>query len=338
LTSEARTTKKGIYYNEPSLKNLCENKAKWYLKENKAKWYLKDNKKQYKDHIIHHLDINRCRKNQLFYSKYDYPLFTVMDEPVIYTGLKKAGYYAVETDCYIPLRGNGWYLLPEIEYCLSIGLISESDIKFAVYSSLTVPCDHYCEFIKYLYSVLDSEAKMSVNSLIGMFKPKLRENWKSLLITDQPNVAFHHYMDKKGCFIDHRQIGDRKFYQVFNKFTTEKDETEAPIYNQILGLEAIEVHKLMTIIKSKGGIPLDISTDCVNCVFPDNQNPFTMSDGLNIDGYYFDDEQKVPKYKLEDKEGRLLIERLSNYVRKDTYHIKEKKMTVFEDVKKINSY
>ena len=46
----------------------------------------------------YNLDVNKCRKNILYFSKYDYPLFSVMDEPVIYTGIKKAGLYYVETD------------------------------------------------------------------------------------------------------------------------------------------------------------------------------------------------------------------------------------------------
>ena len=282
--------------------------------------------------IIFHYDINRCRKNILYYSKYDYPLFTVMDEPVYYNGIKKAGLYFVETEAYLPLRGNGWYSLPMIEYCLDQNIITESNIKFALYASLTVPHDYYCKFIDFLYSILEDKSKLSVNTMIGMFKPKPRENWKSLLITDQANIAFHHYMDKKGCFIDSRLIGDKCFYQVYNKYSTENDETEAPIYNQILELEAIEVHKLMTIIRQKNGIVLDVSTDCVSCVFPNNINPFTTSDGLNLDGYYYDENRSMPKYKLEDKEGLLQIERLSNYIRKDIYHLKENHMNVFSDV------
>ena len=35
---------------------------------------------------VWHLDINKCRANCLYYSKYDFPLFTVMDEPVEFKG------------------------------------------------------------------------------------------------------------------------------------------------------------------------------------------------------------------------------------------------------------
>ena len=286
-----------------------------------------------KNALIHHFDMIKCRKNMLLYSKYDYPLFTVMDEPVIYKGIKKAGLFYVETESYLPLRGNGWYYQPMIEYCLLNNIITESNIKYVIYSSLTVPYNYYNEFIKYLYDTLDDKSKLSVNTMIGMFKPKPRENWKSILITDQPNIAFHHYLDKKGCFISSRPIGDKHYYQVYNNYFTDKDETEAPIYNQILELEAIEMHKLITLIRSRNGIVLDVATDCVSCVFPNNINPFTVKeDSITIDGFYYDDEQTVNKYKLEDKDGRLKVERLPQYIRKATYDLKEKQMQVFPDV------
>ena len=37
-----------------------------------------------KNIINFHIDINKCRKNILCYSKYDYPVFTVMDKPEKY--------------------------------------------------------------------------------------------------------------------------------------------------------------------------------------------------------------------------------------------------------------
>ena len=49
-------------------------------------------------------------------------------------------------------------------------------------------------------------------------------------------------------------------------------------------------------------------TDCVTCQFPKSINPFTSQDNLNIDGYEF--APGVPKYKMEDKEDRLNVERM----------------------------
>ena len=167
-----------------------------------------------------------------------------MDEPQFYTGAKKAGIYFVHTTNYIPMRGNGWYSLPMIMYCLEQKLIKESDIKHVIYASLTIPKNYYNRFIEYLDSVMPDKSKLAVNSMIGCFKPKTRENWRSLLITTNPNTAFSHFLDKNGCFIDTRHIGDNTYYQVYNRYFSNREETEAPIYNQILEQEAIEVHKL----------------------------------------------------------------------------------------------
>ena len=60
----------------------------------------------------------RCRRSAMYYNQFEYPLFTVMDEPEFYKGAKKAGIYFVETTNYLPMRGNVWYSLPMIMYCL----------------------------------------------------------------------------------------------------------------------------------------------------------------------------------------------------------------------------
>ena len=161
----------------------------------------------------------------------------------------KPGLYYVECKQYFPLRGNGWYSQPEISYCLHQKLIKHKNIKSVIYSSLTVKHNYFNEFIDYLYNELKQYNtddirfdKLAVNAMIGAFKPKMREEWKSLGITSNINNAFYHYLKNKGCFIDGLEIGDNKYYQIYNKYMKSVEETEAPIYNMILGLEAIELH------------------------------------------------------------------------------------------------
>ena len=64
---------------------------------------------------IYNIDINKCRKNRVYYGKNAYPLFTVMDKPEIYNGQTQTGLYYVETSQYFPFRGNGWYPYPLIK-------------------------------------------------------------------------------------------------------------------------------------------------------------------------------------------------------------------------------
>ena len=60
-----------------------------------------------------------------------------------------------------------------------------------------------------------------------------------------------------------------------------KTETEAPIYEQIMQLEAIELHKLKLIIESHSGNILDLCTDKIICNFPDNIFPFEFDENYN---------------------------------------------------------
>ena len=267
---------------------------------------------------IFHLDINKCRKNRLYYSKHDFPLFTVMDQAELFLGEFRPGRYDVETDCHFPIRGNGWYYQPTVEYLLEQNLITVNDIKQVVYSGLTVPKDYFNEFIDYLYDSMGDFAKLSVNSMIGCFKPKVREHWKTLAITTDKNEAFHHFLQAHGCFVHSNEINEKWYYQVFEQSMTSREETESPLYEMILEMEAVELHKLATIVKDNKGVVLDLSTDCVTAAFPRDELPFELEkEGINIKGFYYDDKLKQPKYKLEDKEGRLKAERLPDLTRKN---------------------
>ena len=283
---------------------------------------------------IHTIDINKCRKNILYYGQFNYPVFSVMDSPVVYTNQTGAGLYYVESDNYFPMRGNGWYYEPMVNYCLTNDLITAINIKYVVLSSLIVKGNHYNKLIDYLYSKLEEDLqKQSVNSMIGCFKPSIKENWKSLAITRSANEAYNQFLSLNGSFIQVHDIDNENFYQVFNTYMTERDETESAIYNQIVELEAIELHKLGQIIKANDGKILDLNTDSISCVFKGNDLPFDLEDDVNVKGFYYDEAKTIAKYKIEHKDERLKISRLEKYKRSDMYIHAVQKWTLFEDVK-----
>ena len=82
-------------------------------------------KKIYKNLTNYHIDINKCRKNILYYSEYDQPVFTVMDKPETYNKdiHNGPGIYFIQSKNYFPLRCYGWYYLPMVEYCLELILL-----------------------------------------------------------------------------------------------------------------------------------------------------------------------------------------------------------------------
>ena len=82
------------------------------------------------------------RKNQMYYAQYEYPVFSVMDQPVKYNGQTGAGLYFVETKRYLPLRGNGWYYEPMIKYCLEQNIIKCDNIKHVFKACLNIDYKH----------------------------------------------------------------------------------------------------------------------------------------------------------------------------------------------------
>ena len=115
-------------------------------------------------------------------------------------------------------------------------------------------------------------------------------------------------LKNKGCFIEIIRINDVKYFHVYKEIHRTFMETEKPIYDQILDLEAIALHKLSKLIESKNGTVLDLNTDCVTCNFHDDIFPFELENN-DIKGYYYDNKNKCPLYKLEDKNSRLQVER-----------------------------
>ena len=56
-------------------------------------------------------------------------------------------------------------------------------------------------------------------------------------------------------------------------------------------MEAVELHRLESIIKNKGGVILDRNTDAIR---------YCRLNKINIDSYFWDENNQVPKYQCED--------------------------------------
>ena len=287
---------------------------------------------------IYSLDINKCRRNIMLHNKEDYPVFTVLDkvEPYVKSKKIKTGVYFVETKNYFPMRGNRWYHHTMIKYCLAQNIIEHSNIKFQLLSSVSLKADYFNNFIEFLSEKLIDDKdvlKLVVNSMVGKFKPKKTENWSTLCIQENSNDVFYHFLNNDGCFIKNRIINDKTYYHAYRKYTTEKDESEHPIYHQILELEAIELHKMSQIIKSNNGIIVDLNTDAISFITKNDDFLFELaSDGININGYFWDSNETIYKYKLEDKDGRLCTPKLQGYKSEDKYVLKNRVWKITKDV------
>jgi hypothetical protein len=91
--------------------------------------------------------------------------------------------------------------------------------------------------------------------MIGAFKPNLNKyfKWSSTIVTKCKLEALNHAIKKDESFIDIVWYDDQEFYHVLSPHKVSNVETERPLYDQIVQQEIIELHKLQTLIESKGG-------------------------------------------------------------------------------------
>ena len=93
----------------------------------------------------------------------------------------------------------------------------------------------------------------------------------------------------------------------------------------------MELHRLQTLVESKGGIVTDINTDAITCTFPDDKFPFDLIDEKKLD-YYWDELKTVPKYKLEPNAKRVKYPKLVHYMRFDNYTLDTEPWKITKDV------
>jgi hypothetical protein len=91
--------------------------------------------------------------------------------------------------------------------------------------------------------------------MIGAFKPNLNKHskWSSTIVTKCKLEALNHAIEKDESFIDTVWYDDQEFYHVLSPHKVSNVETERPLYDQIVQQEIIELHKLQSLIESKGG-------------------------------------------------------------------------------------
>ena len=191
----------------------------------------------------------------MYYSQFNYPLFTVMDtvKPFIKNmNYKKPGLYFIESEIYFPIRGNGWYSHAMIKYLIDTKLITTDNIQYVVYSSLNVDKHYFNSFIDEAYSIKDGYEKLKVNCMIGSLKPATRDNFKTLAIGTDLNTIYYHYLVAKGSFIENFGIDNVRYYHVYEKYESKCEETETPIYNMVIELEISNLYELIKEINNKG--------------------------------------------------------------------------------------
>jgi len=264
-------------------------------------------------HNVYKLDMIKCRRNNVYYNKINYPKYSVMDKPEIFTGLISEGFYYVISDNYFPLRGNGWYSMPMVNYCLEQNIILIDDITMELKPSEIIKHEILKNDIDTLLDASKSNKtiqKILANSLFGLFgvsKTSSTINKFTLSLEEASQD-----IDKENIFIRQHNLDENNtLYQKIINTEINNDITAYPMYKQILDLEALELHKLESKIIKKGGVILDRNTDAIR---------YASKTEIIIDDCYNDSD--IKKYQSENAKG-LKIESMKGFFRKKIIVIDE---------------
>jgi hypothetical protein len=239
---------------------------------------------------IKSIDINGCRRNITKYTNYNFCKYSILDNWENYDdGSIQDGNYYIETDDYSLFHKNGVYSKPIIEYGLKLGIITKDNIKKQFIASSTIDKSYFTNFINYIWDLFKdcNNQKLAVNSWIGtMGRRDSRFIQNDYSKKDDIYKIGEIYEKYSNPYIN--DFGE--ILSITNEVKIEKLETSYYVYNQILDIEAVELHKLLEKVKNINGIPICVKTYCV-MFYHNNEKP------LNIDCNFWDKEKKVLKYK-----------------------------------------
>ena len=243
------------------------------------------------------IDMKKCRRNIALNCEYNLPVYSVMDKPYPFSGNLGAGFYYIETDNIFPFRGAGWYCEPLVLYGLKNNLINTSEIKLEFKPYKQLPNDYFVKHIETLLKAFECEPslqKLCVNAYIGLFGKTIQTASFSKFSLC-PYEASDWWSEKRieyDVFIkNHKLENDEMLYEGIFKQDILQESSHYPLYSYILQLEALELHKLESIIINEGGVVLDRNTDAIR---------YKRNTEIDIKNYFWDTNKQVLKYDVED--------------------------------------
>lgn len=258
----------------------------------KTHQFVEKIQREIEDLPIFKIDTKRCRKNIVCCSKFEFPVYSVMDHPKKFIGNIQCGFYYVVSENSFPLRGCGWYCQALVEYCLENQIIKLDDIWYEFIPSNKLPSNYFKERINYLIECFDVPMfqKMGPNVLVGLWGiQKKKSTYSKFSIVE--DEASQWFVENNNTFItSHKLTNEKELFEAIYENEMIVDDNAYPLYSMVLQIEALELHKLEQIIINKGGIPLDRNTDAIR---------YQRKKEINIDTYFWDDEKTIPKYQIE---------------------------------------
>lgn len=336
---ESKTNKENIdrFFQFDSLKSSYNSKTKPIFTVAKNAFINGNGSDGYDEEHLGGLDINKCRRNILRYSQYNYCIFSSLDEPVDYNGENLAvGYYYVETTNYFPFKGNGWYSMPMIEYGLNENIIKRENIKYYLKPSNILPNDYFNKFIDHVLMKLaphmsnpniEIASKRIINSFVGCLGTKVSKSGTVTFTTSLEEASYNYVKYNDSVYKVDELPDGQKLYEIKNYKREVQNESSVPIFNQILDLEAIELHKSYKLVKQIPQTELVyLNTDQVVFYFENPKEKVKLNDIIKSSFWA----EGIPKYKLESK-----IKHCNEIIKTpstETYQLSKKEWNIINDI------
>ena len=261
-----------------------------------------------------HLDLIKSRRNLMLFNKYDYPIYSVMDDVKPFSGEVQCGIYYIECTKAFPLRGNGWYYEPLVRYCLKKKIIKLDMIKYELLPSMKLEAHIFNELIYKILETFGDAAKAAVNSLIGTLGKTMHSITTSHFTQARDEAGHFSLYHKAECIPIEEDL-----YMMYSSAERKIAETSITLYQMVIDMEIVELHMLTEIVKENGGEVIALMTDCVSYV----------GEKFDLSPYRWGDNEK---YQYEDKYITRETQRMAHYVRTETFNNEDFKYNEIADV------
>jgi len=270
------------------------------------------------DNNVQCADVNKQYASALYFNKYKFCIFTPFDEVHEYdgNGYDRPGFYEIipdESNMYFPLTGVGFYHYGTLIEADKLGL--KFKVMKQILSSKTLPADYFKQFIDTIKEKCKSW-KLMINSFIGCLNKIQSENYKYLFTSDLNQASALHFQSDSSIQVNNHEYittgGDKEHMYICNKKELQElQDTNRPIYQQILEQSHINLAKFCDKYDIKNNDIIQIKTDCLifrsdNIIEYNNKMGGWKKEDLPSHYYIKSKKARTELYTMEKKEWEKL--------------------------------
>ncbi|KAI8996194.1 hypothetical protein BC832DRAFT_595538 [Gaertneriomyces semiglobifer] len=220
------------------------------------------------------IDKPKCYQSSWYEMPLDFPVFSIFDDTELYCADKSkngtaAGWYYIETENVIPCEGNGWYSNVILKKCRDEKIPHE--VTHMIIASRRIKHDYFRSYIDMVVSKTGKDAKILINSMIGLIGKRFTKDHLSTLFVSGIDEGIH-YFNKFQLEKQWMPTIAQKFskdlhgvdlYQVTAARTVTDMNTHRPIRKQIIDYANCLLYDMIKNTVGHISKVVSVKTDCI---------------------------------------------------------------------------